>query len=804
MTSPLNHFGHEIGTVNIDGIIYKATVRYYDEDGNPLELSEEFEKQPCSISGIVKKQFDNYISATVEEHAKKVGKNLKEAQLIVINSDAITFDGVESKGHDFDLSEDTKKTLRQNLKEEIATVSKTWEKVHEILIKDFDAHITSASKPKLSFSAELNTQIKPHHAQLTLEKHEGKPLPLHVEPSAPPASPPPSYTEEEKEVLEKKSKEEPHVRDKKETIDTLTPIKEESSPVSEIHPIEKKSPIKPASPLVSIKEEKSDDIPEDSVHPTISPKSEILESKKSLTEIHPDSLSTSIKEEETEDITEDLAQAKSETPEVKKSLAELLSELNPEDLKILSSYLPYFHPLNWETVIKVFSALESLESKRSFIKNCEKVKQDIESHAQKAKPEIILATDENLLEQLPKHDRAIMEKYFKLIEKTPPKDLLNESEDSISQEILNQRRQKAKAELVTKYKDAKEKHLKALESQQEEDAPPTEIPLENHRQKLLELHKNQMDIFDKLNSKIAVNPVLDEAPGNPTPESAPQAESSSYLSYLNPFSWNLWKTPVKEEGSLESDIEQTPSKKTQDVKAPVIMIYDKDKDTYSVQTDNQENLTSDDIDVQARTHALKMINTKNAIEPAINHFLSSLQIKSTQNENISIDTLIQRYQLHIAVLQEEYKHQAELTSSVANMETYISFKSKLDTEFKTLILELLDKEIEDVPTLFQTTTNHKKTTISLTDEGKSYLETSLEKYLRVAKQLKQLGPSFHQINEDMLARNRSSSMIEIENYASAEKYLVSVLSKQTGKYSEAEHRKIIHETIKSIENAQKD
>lgn len=155
-------FSHSLGIVTIEGITYKASVRYYNEEGDPLQLTDEFLKQECSIQGDTRTKLDHFVTNTVRKHLAKAeresGKELKNVKHIVINSEKVTFDDVVSNGHDIDLDETESTKVKRATKEEVKTVAGLWEKTEELLVQDFYAHTNPLNERKVTFEGSLNTE----------------------------------------------------------------------------------------------------------------------------------------------------------------------------------------------------------------------------------------------------------------------------------------------------------------------------------------------------------------------------------------------------------------------------------------------------------------------------------------------------------------------------------------------------------------------------------------------------------------------------------------------------------------------
>lgn len=754
-TSEISQFAHDLGVVNIDGVVFRQKVTYYDEDGNKLQLTDEFLAQECSITGQVEKQLSNYVSALAKEHVKKSGKELKDTKLIIINSDEVSIDGAISKGHDFDLSEDTQKTLKTNLKQDIKTAAKTWELAHTILLNDFNHHIESASKPKLTFTGELDTTVKPHRAELSLHRidnpqEQSEHSHEHILRRETPDSPPPPYESRTEESLGNTTYHSATPSAPPLVEETcLNPKVEYSAPprFEEDEEDRKESLQTSAKPFVdhsaSSFEEDDDffdaldeDLTSENPSERVLPKTEETVATSGFKPVskampHQESLKPS-----------DKVKPKVKQKKEYKSLPQLLSELKGKDLKRLQPYLTYFHPFHWENVIELFKSFQKEEDKILFLANCEKLRQaTLSVKASDSNSSLMLATDENLLNQLSPHERGLYRRVFKAIDSEKPSVHTENRphQQELSEEQSQREKQIAKAKAV--------KLALALRKQIEKSLDGAEAVNQEEITQAHAIYKKHTEALERF----------------ATEQGFPQEE---------------------DEEVLEMEVKEKP-KANQEVKLPVIVCYDKESETHSILSENTEELRDGDEDVKKAKTSIKSYLK----DPNLNRSIASQRFVQSLNDiyhvkknsshptgKTALDQIIERYQLHTAVLEDRYREVVEAEGLVFNMSQFIAYKAALDTEFKSLMMDLLREEILKLnppseADFFKT----ENKTIVVTDQAKAFLAQSSSLYFDTIKKLQTLGPAFKNIVEGLAATNGSDEMVSLDSIDLATKLIVSAL-----------------------------
>ncbi len=256
-------------------------------------------------------------------------------------------------------------------------------------------------------------------------------------------------------------------------------------------------------------------------------------------------------------------------------------------------------------------------------------------------------------------------------------------------------------------------------------------------------------------------------------------------------------------GSTKED--ESPVVNLEDISLPVIMLYDKEKKEHVIVEENTENLKASDVDVKARKLALNTyLDDSEDIHMATQDFINTLDSiyqtrkrAHTVGDKSAISQIIERYQLHLTILEEQYRQVATSKGLVFKPESFTKFKGTLDAKFKSFVLGKLRNEVAslDKPNAAGFFENKKKKTVA-TDESKAFIKSATALYFETAKKLKTLGPIFHKGVEGIIATNGSRTIVDIDNVDSASKFIVSVLDpRHTELYSDEANAKAIHEAV---------
>ncbi len=138
-------YDHNIGFVSIDGCLYRARVKYFDKDNNPIDIAGK--KHQCSLIGEQKAALDKYVNEIVQEHKTTLKLTQKKIHQIKIDGSGVKFDSSKTLAHD-----DTQ------LK---TTTEKTWALVEKLLLDDYKFQATSDKPESTPFRSEVTlTQDK--------------------------------------------------------------------------------------------------------------------------------------------------------------------------------------------------------------------------------------------------------------------------------------------------------------------------------------------------------------------------------------------------------------------------------------------------------------------------------------------------------------------------------------------------------------------------------------------------------------------------------------------------------------------